>query len=186
MTISGFFVALSQAPAFLWDRLWWWAWKREMKYCGKDVHMRPTACTIKGVNNLSVGDKTYISKGTTIYCTDAPLTIGKYVAISANSAIFTGDHRSDLIGRFLMDISVPEKLPENDQPVVIEDDVWVGARVIILKGVTIGHGSIIAAGSVVTKSFPPYSIIGGVPARLIKMRFSEDQIRENDRLLYGK
>jgi acetyltransferase-like isoleucine patch superfamily enzyme len=85
-----------------------------------------------------------------------------------------------------MDISVAEKLPENDQPVVIEDDVWAGAHVIILKGVTIGHGSIIAAGSVVTKSFPPYSIIGGVPARLIKMRFSEDQIRENDRLLYGK
>ena len=68
--------------------------------------------------------------------------------------------------------------------VVIEDDVWTGANVTILKGVTIGHGSVIAAGAVVTQSFPPYSIIGGVPAKLLKMRFTEEEIRENDRLLY--
>ena len=70
-------------------------------------------------------------------------------------------------------------------PVVIEDDVWIGANVTILKGVTIGHGSVIAAGAVVTQSFPPYSIIGGVPARLLKQRFTEEQQKENDRLLYG-
>ena len=67
-----------------------------------------------------------------------------------------------------------------DQPVVIEDDVWVGANVTILKGVTIGHGSVVAAGAVVTKSCPPYSIIGGVPAKLIKMRFTDDDIKEHE------
>ena len=60
-----------------------------------------------------------------------------------------------------------------DQPVVIEDDVWVGANVTILKGVTIGHGSVVAAGAVVTKSCPPYSIIGGVPAKVLRKRFEE-------------
>ena len=54
--------------------------------------------------------------------------------------------------------------------VVIEDDVWIGQRVIILPGVTIYKGCIIGAGAVVTKSFPPYSIIGGNPAKLIKSR----------------
>ena len=85
-----------------------------------------------------------------------------------------------------MDVSDNEKLPNNDLPVVIEDDVWCGANVTILKGVTIGHGSIVAAGAVVTKSFPPYSIIGGVPAKLIKKRLSDGEAEENDKKLYGK
>ena len=70
-----------------------------------------------------------------------------------------------------------------DQPVTIEDDVWCGANVTILKGVTIGRGSVVAAGAVVTKSFPPYSIIGGVPAKLLKMRFTPEQIEEHERKL---
>ena len=69
------------------------------------------------------------------------------------------------------------------RPVVIEDDVWCGANVTILKGVTIGHGSVVAAGAVVTKSFPPYSIIGGIPAKLLKMRFTEEEIKEHERML---
>ena len=69
---------------------------------------------------------------------------------------------------------------------IIEDGVWIGANVTILKGVTIGRGSVVAAGAVVTKSCAPYSIIGGIPARLLKMRFTEEQQEENDRLLYGK
>ena len=77
-------------------------------------------------------------------------------------------------------------MPDQDLPVVIEDDVWTGANVTILKGVTIGRGSVIAAGAVVTKSFPPYSIIGGVPAKLIKMRFTPEQIAEHERVLYKK
>ena len=64
-----------------------------------------------------------------------------------------------------------EKLPENDLDVVFEGDNWIGASAIILKGVTIGKGSVIAAGSVVTKSIEPYTIVGGVPAKTIKKRF---------------
>ena len=67
---------------------------------------------------------------------------------------------------------------------VIEEDVWCGANVVILKGVTIGRGSIVAAGSVVTKSCPPYSVIGGVPAKVIKRKFTEAQIIEHERILY--
>lgn len=77
-----------------------------------------------------------------------------------------------------------DKLPENDAAVVIEDDVWTGANVItILKDVTIGRGSVVAAGAVVTKSCPPYSIIGGVPAKMLKMRHTQDEIIEHEKTL---
>ena len=184
--IYKFVVKVSLLPAYLWDKLWCWAWKRSMKYCGKGVYLRPLSSDIKGLGNLSVGDGTSIPKGSTIYCTEAPLTIGRKVFFGPHPTIITGDHRTDIIGKYIIDVTVGEKLPENDAPIIIEDDVWCGANVTILKGVTIGHGSIVAAGAVVTKSFPPYSIIGGTPAKLIKMRFTEEQAKENDRLLYGE
>ena len=130
---------------------------------------------------MTVGDYTSIPKGATFYCTEASLAIGKKVIFGPHPTIITGDHRIDVIGKYIMDST--EKLPENDAPVVIEDDVWTGANVTILKGVTIGRGSVIAAGAVVTKSFPPYSIIGGVPAKLLKMRFTPDEIEKHERLL---
>ena len=179
-------VKMSLVPAWLWDKMWAWAWKRSMKHCGKGVYLRPLSSDIKGLENLSIGDGTSIPKGSTFYCTKAPLTIGRKVIFGPHPTIITGDHRTDLIGRYIIDVTDEEKLPENDAPVVIEDDVWCGANVTILKGVTIGRGSIIAAGAVVTQSFPPYSVIGGVPAKLLKMRFTEEEIREHEILLVRK
>ena len=101
--------------------------------------------------------------------------------------IITGDHRIDVLGKYIADVTVEEKFVngENqyDLPVTIEDDVWCGANVTILKGVTIGRGSVVAAGAVVTKSFAPYSIIGGVPAKLLKMRFTEEEIKKHEEAL---
>ena len=139
---------------------------------------------VKGMWNLSVGDGTSIPKGSTIYCTDAACTIGKKVLFGPKPTIITGDHRIDILGKYMADVTVEEKFVDGvnvyDQPVVIEDDVWCGANVTILKGVTIGHGSVVAAGAVVTKSFPPYSIIGGIPAKLLKIRFTEEEIKEHE------
>lgn len=153
-----------------------------MKHCGKNVYLRPTCSDLKGLYNLSIGDGSSIPKGSVFYCTEAPLTIGRKVIFGPNPTIITGDHRINVVGKFIMDSN--EKLPENDAPVVIEDDVWCGANVTILKGVTIGRGSVVAAGAVVTKSCPPYSIIGGVPAKVLKRRFSKEEIIEHERNLY--
>lgn len=174
---------LSLIPSYIWDAIWSPIWKRSMKYCGKDVYLRPMSSDIKGIENLSVGDGTSIPKDSVIYCTDAPLTIGKKVVFGPRPTIITGDHRIDIIGKYMIDVTVEEKLPENDMPVVIEDDVWCGANVTILKGVTIGRGSVVAAGAVVTKSFSPYSVIGGVPAKLLKMRFTPEEIVKHEQLL---
>ena len=184
MSIVELMLKCSLFPAYLWDMMWAPVWKRAMRHCGRGVYLRPMSSDIKGVRNLSVGDGTSIPKGATLYCTDAPLTIGRKVIFGPRPTIITGDHRTDLIGKYIIDVTTEEKLPENDLPVVIEDDVWCGANVTILKGVTIGRGSIVAAGAVVTQSFPPYSVVGGVPAKLLKMRFTPEEIVEHEKMLY--
>ncbi len=155
-----------------------------MKHCGKGVYLRPTCSDFKGLWNLSIGEGSSIPKGSTLYCTGATLTIGRKVIFGPKPTIITGDHRIDILGKYIIDVSDKDKLLENDMPVVIEDDVLCGANVTILKGVTIGRGSVVAAGAVVTKSFPPYSIIGGVPAKLLKMRFTPEQIIEHEQKIY--
>lgn len=172
--------------SYFWDKLWTPIWKSCMKHCGKNVYLRPMSSDIKGVENLSVGNGTLIPKGSTFYCTRAELKIGNNVIFGPKPTIITGDHRIDLVGKNIIDITDEEKLPDQDAPVVIEDGVWCGANVTILKGVTIGRGSVVAAGAVVTKSFPPYSIIGGVPAKLIKMRFTPEEIMQHESLLNKK
>ena len=71
-----------------------------------------------------------------------------------------------------------------DQNIIIEEDVWTGANVVILKGVHIGRGAIIAAGAIVTKNLPPYCIAGGVPAKFIKFKWTIDEVLEHELKLY--
>ena len=179
-----FFIKAVLAFPYLLDRLIAPFYKGCMKHCGKGVYIRPLSSDFKGLENLSVGDNTSIPKGSVFYCTKAALTIGRNVIFGPKPTIITGDHRIDVIGSYIVDNI--EHLPENDLPVVIEDDVWIGANVTILKGVTIGRGSVVAAGAVVTKSCEPYSIIGGVPAKLIQYRFSKDEIQEHEKRLLAK
>ena len=181
--ICKFAIKASLAIPYLADKLLAVCYKKCMRHCGKRVYLRPLSSDFKGLENLSIGDYTSIPKHSTFYCTEAPLTIGKKVIFGPAPTIITGDHRIDVVGRFIMDSH--DKLPENDAPVVIEDDVWCGSHVTILKGVTIGRGSVVAAGAVVTKSCPPYSIIGDFPAKILKSRFTPEEIARHEQALYS-
>lgn len=182
--IFNYIIKFTLLIPWLWDNILSYFYKKAMKYCGAHVYIRPSQSDFKGLWNLSIGEGTSIPKGSVFYCTKAPLTIGKKVIFGPRPTIITGDHRYDIIGNYIIDNT--EKLPENDAPITIEDDVWCGANVTILKGVTIGRGSIIAAGAVVTKDIPPYSIAGGIPAKVLKLRFTPDQIIEHEKILYKK
>jgi maltose O-acetyltransferase len=116
--------------------------------------------------------------------TRSTIRIGNKVVFGPEVTIRGGNHRTDLVGRFMADVTEAEKLPENDLDVVIEDDVWIGTRAIILHGVTIGRGAIIGAGAVITKSVPPYAIVGGVPAKVIKFRWDVETILRHESSLY--
>jgi acetyltransferase-like isoleucine patch superfamily enzyme len=107
------------------------------------------------------------------------LEIGNKVLIADNVALLNSDdHCFDIVGKTIRDSGRGDKFK-----IVIEDDVWIGHGAILLSPLHVGQGSIIAAGSVVTKDVKPYSIVAGNPARVIKMRFTEDQINEHERNL---
>ncbi|MEG2834321.1 MAG: DapH/DapD/GlmU-related protein, partial [Ruthenibacterium sp.] len=91
----------------------------------------------------------------------------------------TGGHRIDVIGKYMSALTNNEKRAEDDRDVIFQGDNWVGANATILKGVTVGRGAVIAAGAVVTKDVPSFSVVGGVPAHFLKMRFDEDTIKKH-------
>jgi acetyltransferase-like isoleucine patch superfamily enzyme len=110
------------------------------------------------------GEKVYIGRNTIInwdcmLYTKGGLLIGENVSISAGAWLVTGTH----------DMNHPE-FPDMYKPIIIENYVWIGMRATILGGVTIGEGAVITSGAVVTHDVAPYTVVGGVPAKVIKHR----------------
>jgi acetyltransferase-like isoleucine patch superfamily enzyme len=135
---------------------------------------------------LSLGRGTYIN-GLTVYCWDDSISVslGKYCAIADNVIIVAGgEHDKDWVSsyQFINLWRVEELYPKLKKrykgDIVIGNDVWIGNNVLILSGINIGDGAVIGAGSVVVKDVPDYAVVGGNPAKLIKKRFSEFNIRQ--------
>jgi maltose O-acetyltransferase len=128
---------------------------------GRNITINPK-CHISKGRGISLGNDSGLGYGCFI---QSPVRIGDCVMMGPEVLILTGSHNHSRT-----DIPMVYQGDDIKKEVVINDDVWIGARVTILPGITIGKGSIIAAGSVVTKDIPQYSIVGGVPAKLIKSR----------------
>ena len=134
-----------------------------------------------------IGQFTYLNVGCVVY---SNTSIGKYCSIGRFVEMGLAQHpisylsthpfqcANSLFTRFPGYSEIHRKPWRFHPPTTIGNDVWIGAKVNILSGVNIGNGSIIAAGSVVTKDIPPYSIVGGIPAKVIKMRFSDEIIEK--------
>lgn len=152
----------------------------KFKQIGSNVII-PNDIIIDGAENIALGSNVSFGPRSLIYSTRASLVIGDYVVCGPELIIVTGDHRFDIEGQYIFEVTDEMKLPEDDQTVTIEGDCWIGARVIILKGVTIGRGSVIGAGAVVTKNVPPYSIY--INPQKIYPRFTAEQIENHERIL---
>lgn len=133
--------------------------------------------------NIEVGDDVSFGSGACLMAAESRILVGNKVMFGPNVTVVAGNHNTAQAGKFMYDIT--EKRPEDDQDVVIEDDVWVGCGAIILKGVRIGRGSIVAAGALVKKDVLPYTVVAGVPARAVGVRFAERAVlRDHDAALY--
>ncbi len=132
---------------------------------------------------VTVGKDTY---GTltiqSLYITPAEkLTIGNYVSIAPDVTFLLGvNHQTQTVTTFPFyskKISRSSIDAISKGPIIVEDEVWIGTGAMIFSGVRIGKGAIIASGAIVTKDVPPYAIVGGNPAKLIRYRFSEEIIK---------
>jgi acetyltransferase-like isoleucine patch superfamily enzyme len=133
------------------------------------INHRVILAAVKENSKISIGNYTGIS-GAVIHARNS-IQIGNYVSIGANAKIFDHDfHSPDYLVRRvdLEKRTVDLQKGTITKPVIIEDDVWIGAHSIILKGVKIGRAAIIGAGSVVTRDIPPFTIWAGNPAKFIK------------------
>lgn len=130
-----------------------------VSYCGSNVNIEPD---VVFNHALKIGDNSGIGEHSEIY---GDVTIGNNVMMGTNCIIYTRNHAFERT-----DIPMCEQGFSEVKPVVIGDDVWIGGRVTILPGVHVGRGAIIGAGSVVTKSVPPYAIVAGNPATIKRYR----------------
>ncbi len=116
-----------------------------------------------------IHDRVFIGKG-------CEFNIRKHIQIGSDSLIASGckfiDHNHNMeVGELPMN-----RQPCPDGAIVLEEDVWLGVNVVILKGVTLGKGAVVGAGAVVTKSIPPYEIWAGIPARKIGVRAGQESL----------
>ncbi|MPS72109.1 MAG: CatB-related O-acetyltransferase [Chryseobacterium sp.] len=119
---------------------------------------------------------------------DEELRIGHFCSIAKGvKFLLGGNHDADYISTFPFKYYFQNTEEATSKgSIIIDDDVWIGMDCMLLSGITIGRGCIIAAGSIVTKSFPPYSIIGGNPARFIKSRFDEEKVKKLMKINFEK
>lgn len=136
-------------------------------------------------NKSSIGDETYIGRYTEV----VESTIGKYCSIAQGCRIGLYNHYLDSVtthpfinhkayGFINEDYFPNENIQSTRDTVVIKNDVYIGTNVVILRGVTIGDGAVVGAGAIVTKDVPPYAIVVGNPARVMRYRFNEEQIQQ--------
>ncbi len=162
-SLTSAWLPISQRAAFAKKLRVFWA-KRIVLECGKNINIERKA--VFGPQ-VKIGDRSGIGINCELY---GPVTIGKDVMMGPEVVIYTSGHRHDRT-----DVPMICQGSTEPEPVSIGDDCWIGRRVMIMPGVTIGKGCVIGAGAVVTKDVPDYSIAGGVPAKVIKNRTERTQ-----------
>lgn len=135
--------------------------KKILNSCGSDVIVKDR-CYFGNGSRLCVGNRTQLGKNSRL---EGQIKLGDDVVMGPDVIMMATSHEFKSIY-----IPINKQGSAVEKRIVIGNDVWIGTRVIVLPGVEIGNHSIIGAGSVVTKSFPKNSVIGGVPAKLIKIR----------------
>jgi acetyltransferase-like isoleucine patch superfamily enzyme len=145
-------------------------YKRQFGAIGTGSSFDPVTSTITGVENFYVGRNVFIGPHAILSADRVHVVIGDDTIIGPALCVMAGDHQFRQPG-----IAFRASQRGRNEPVVIGRNVWIGARVLILKGVTVGDAAIIGAGAVVSRDVPPFAIALGVPARVVGWRFEGEE-----------
>ncbi|MCK5161920.1 MAG: acyltransferase [Candidatus Aureabacteria bacterium] len=126
--------------------------------------IHPTA-SLRWGKNISLGKNSHINQYCCVWASEnSKIVMGDNLLMGPGVKVFSSNHT-------FKDVNIPMNIQSyQEKDIIIGDNVWLGANVVVVAGVKIGDGSIVAAGAVVTKDIPSYSIAGGIPARVIKQR----------------
>ena len=167
------------------DRIKMHIYKYLFMECGKNVVFYPKDSRFS-YKNISIGDDVYIGPKAHFLAANSEIIIGNKVLFGPNVTMIGGDHSSHIIGKLMFDYKLDDKLEDDDKTIKIDTDVWVGTGAIILKGVFVGRGAIIAAGALVNKDVPPYSVVAGIPAKVLKTRWKISDVIKHEQLCYDE
>lgn len=164
--------------------------KFQMAWIKNNSNNLTTVNNIFNVNLVSVGKASYGELNVVSYANNLTLNIGDFVSIAQNvTFILEAEHYTNRLSTYPYKVKFlkTEKAESFGKGnIIVDDDVWIGYGATIMSGVHIGQGAVIAAGAVVTKDVPPYAIVGGVPAKLIKYRFEKELIEELLKIDYSR
>jgi len=147
----------------------YYARKFKMRGVGKGSFIAPGVGIRKG--SVKLGSYSFIGPNCWL---QSQASIGDFVMLAGRVAFVGGDHKIDVVG-----LPMVHAGRDTNLPITVEDDVWLGYGVTVMHGLTIGEGAVVASGAVVTKDVAPYTIVGGVPAKPIRARFTPEQIVEH-------
>ena len=145
---------------------------RKITNCGKGVSIGSGSDIMNITKLLKIGDNVKIGKNFKLIGFDAPVTIGKNTSVAFDVVMITDQGVYDNKNRLVREQGY------NQAPITIGEEVVIGGRAWIMRGVTIGKGTFIGANAIVTKDVPPYAIVGGIPAKILKFR-GEEQNKKN-------
>lgn len=152
-------------------------------YCAPSAFIHPDNYIVGG-KLISISDDSIIQPGGKLILTNKKwgLKIGRWVGISYNVTIINSNH--------IPTVGVPQHLAacihlnDKDTMIEIDDDCWIAANVTLLPGAKINRGCVVGAGALVNKEIPPYAVVAGVPAKIVAVKFSLEQIMEHERYIY--
>ena len=153
--------------------------KSKKKWIHNNKHNGTFPVSIFDHDLVTVGNGSYGELNIVSFNNRSKLKIGHYVSIAQNvTFLLDVEHKLDTVSTFPFKRKILNTCDEavSKGDITIDDDVWIGYGAIIMSGVHIGQGAVVASGAIVTKNVDPYAIVGGVPAKLIRYRFSGDII----------
>lgn len=160
------------------------------KWKKKNVHNYTNPGNFISMDNVTIGKATYGTINVLNFGYEEKLSIGNFCSIAPNvQFVLNADHELSTISSYPFKVKYLKKQifeGSSKGDILVGDDVWIGINAIILSGVRIGQGAVIAAGSVVSRDVPSYSIVGGVPANVIKYRFSKSVRKDMEQIDFNK